>query len=783
MSKYIVAVLGCTVAAGLCAAPAVAQQTAPQPLPPVEVQQKKPKPTKAVKKPAQNVAPAEAAEPAHRDADRSLAAAPASSTTITSEAIADKKPVTNDTAQLLSGTPGVNLAPNGGVSSWPDIHGMADVRVRTEVDGMLLSAACPNHMNPVLSYIDPAAVGQVKVYAGITPVSAGGDSIGGTVRVDSAAPLFASGDGTIGYGSLSVFGRSNGNGISASGSVSVATSNVNITYTGSWAKSGDYKDGSGATIELSLYESQNHKFTVTVRDNSNLFVIEGGAQHIPFEGFPSEYMDMTGNDSWFVNTRYAGKFDWGKLDLRAYFQDVRHEMNETAEGGKLEWMGGYPMPMNTHGQNFGYSAKADIPESARDMLRAGSDLHGFLLNDWWPPVAGMPSMSGMMGPGTFWNIKSGVRIDAGNFAEWEKKWSPQWTTLLGVRSDVVWMNTGDVSGYSGNYNTAAAPEATNFNNQNHERTFADFDATALARYEANLWTTYEGGYSMKTRAPSLYELYDWSTHSMAAMMNGWAGDGNMYVGNINLKPETAHTLSLSYGVHDGASFKDGGSLKDSGASKDWELKVTPYYSYVEDYIDVERCTIDPSVGSRCAGGKNAAHNATATSGVVALQYVNQDAEIFGADLYGRMPLARSDEYGKFSLVGIAGYDRGINLATGGGLYHMMPLNAKLTLEHRLGNWSSAAELQLVDNKYDVETVRNELQTPGYALVNLRSSYQWGNVRFDLGVENLFNQQYYSPLGGAYLSYSAAKAGESGTGPFEPLAGMGRNVYAGITVKF
>ena len=111
MSKYIVAVLGCTVAAGLCAAPAVAQQTAPQPLPPVEVQQKKPKPTKAVKKPAQNVAPAEAAEPAHRDADRSLAAAPASSTTIASEAIADKKPVTNDTAQLLSGTPGRQLSP------------------------------------------------------------------------------------------------------------------------------------------------------------------------------------------------------------------------------------------------------------------------------------------------------------------------------------------------------------------------------------------------------------------------------------------------------------------------------------------------------------------------------------------------------------------------------------------------------------------------------------------------------------------------------------------------
>ena len=149
-----------------------------------------------------------------------------------------------------------------------------------------------------------------------------------------------------------------------------------------------------------------------------------------------------------------------------------------------------------------------------------------------------------------------------------------------------------------------------------------------------------------------------------------------------------------------------------------------------------------------------------------------------------MPLLRSDAYGKFALVGIAGYDRGINLTSGGNLYHMMPLNAKLTLEHKLGNWSSAAELQLVSNKDDVETVRNELQTPGYALVNLRSSYQWGQVRFDLGVENLFNQQYYSPLGGAYLGNQAAGyAGWKDTGPFTPLAGMGRNVYAGVTIKF
>ncbi|MFY9641589.1 MAG: TonB-dependent receptor [Rhodomicrobium sp.] len=774
MSKLIVAVLGCTAAAGLFASPAFAQsspQTPRQSLPPVVVEQKKPKHAKG---PAENQVPAQAAQaaqPAQQEGEPPLSAAPASSTTVTGEAIAGKKPATSDTAQLLDGTPGVNLATNGGVSSWPEIHGMADERVKTELDGMLITAACPNHMNPVLSYVDPAAVSQVKVYAGITPVSAGGDSIGGTIRVDSAAPVFAAGDGVITYGSISVFGRSNGDGITTSGSVSAATSNVNVTYTGSWAKSGDYKDGNGTTIDASLYDTQNHKLSVAVRDNTDLLVIEAGVQHISYEGFPNEYMDMVNNTAWFLNAHYAGQFDWGKLDLRAYYQETWHEMNLTSEGEKsLYYMGGYPMPMYTHGQNFGYSAKAEILESPQDMLRVGNELHAFLLDDWWPPVPGTM----MMGPNTFWNINGGQRYDIGTFAEWERKLDPQWTTLLGVRNDVVWMNTGNVQGYNNGSMMGMPmyyPDANAFNALDHARTDINFDATALARYEADLWSTYEAGFSMKTRSPSLYERYDWSTNMMAAMMNGWAGDGNYYVGNIDLKPETAYTLSFSYDAHDGASFKD------SPSNRDWELKITPYYSYVADYIDVRRCGPADTHLMPMMTGCTAA-NLTATSGPVELIYVNQDAEIFGADLYGRMPLLYSDEYGKFSLVGVAGYDRGIDLVTGGGLYHMMPLNAKLTLQHNLGNWSNSAELVLVDAKDDVESVRNELQTPGYALANLRSSYQWGQVRFDLGVENLFNQQYYSPLAGAYLGNGAV-----GSMELTPLAGMGRNVYAGVTLKF
>ena len=113
---------------------------------------------------------------------------------------------------------------------------------------------------------------------------------------------------------------------------------------------------------------------------------------------------------------------------------------------------------------------------------------------------------------------------------------------------------------------------------NRARTDVNFDATALARYEPDLWSTFEGGYAMKTRSPTLYERYAWSNNTMAMSMNGWFGDGNGYVGNPDLKPETANTLSYTAGWHD-------------SARKDWELKITPYYTYVEDYIDVNRCAV------------------------------------------------------------------------------------------------------------------------------------------------------------------------------------------------
>ncbi|HEY9096959.1 MAG TPA: TonB-dependent receptor plug domain-containing protein, partial [Hydrogenophaga sp.] len=94
----------------------------------------------------------------------------------------------SDTAKLLLEVPGANVNGAGGVSGLPSLRGLADDRLRVKVDGMDLIASCPNHMNPALSYIAPSQLGSLTVFAGISPVSAGGDSIGGSVLAESAVP-------------------------------------------------------------------------------------------------------------------------------------------------------------------------------------------------------------------------------------------------------------------------------------------------------------------------------------------------------------------------------------------------------------------------------------------------------------------------------------------------------------------------------------------------------------------------------------------------------------------
>ncbi|TXH29190.1 MAG: TonB-dependent receptor, partial [Elusimicrobia bacterium] len=702
---------------------------------------------------------------------------------------------TRDTATLLRNVPGVALQSAGGISSLPVIHGLADDRNRILVDGMDLISSCPNHMNPPLSYLDPGSVAQMRVFVGVTPVSVGGDSIGGTIIAETLAPRFAApGQATFAEGALGASFRSNGNAWSGNLSATLASESFSANFVAAATSANNYQAGGnfkrftstgnvGQTIARdevgsTAYEAQNYQLGFAMKGGDQLFEFTYAYQNVPEQLFPNQRMDMVSNSANRFNLRYRGQFSWGLFEARAFHESVDHEMDfgpdkrlyygaasnsATGEGqpcSPISARCAAGMPMKTRSHNTGALVKSNVNLGSADLLRVGGQFQHYGLDDYWPPSGSA------MAPETFDNINHGTRDRLAVFGEWESKIDAQWTSLLGVRYERVETNAGDVQGYDASKNfdsmgmmrmySNQKADADRFNAQNHLRVDHNWDLTALVRYTASAHTDLELGVARKTRSPNLYERYTWSTWSMAAVMNNLVGDGNGYYGNIDLDPEVAYTVSATADWH--------------APDRAWYLKATPYYTRVSNYIDAIRCSNTTTCQSP---------NATATNQFVVLQYANQSAELFGIDVSARAPLATTT-LGDFAISALVSYTYGKNRETGDGLYNIMPLNGKLTLTQKLGGWDSAIELVAATAKDHLSDVRNEIGTPGYGLTNLRTSYSWKQARIDFGIENVFDKLYYLPLGGAYTGQGNTMM-LNGVPWGIAVPGMGRSAYLGVSL--
>jgi iron complex outermembrane receptor protein len=680
---------------------------------------------------------------------------------INEEEINALKSSTSDTAQLLNNISGISHYGAGGVSSLPVIHGLADDRLRIKVDGMDLISGCANHMNSPLSYINPTRVGTIGVHAGISPVSTGGDSIGGTIVVESTAPEFADPpDEILTKGELGAFYRSNGDARGANISTTLATEHLSINYSGSTTKANNYHAGdafkaaglaasdrdllNGDEVGSTAYEATNHALDIALHQDKHLLELKLGYQNIPYQGWPNQRMDMTKNTSNQINLIYKGEFDWGNIKANLYRENTHHKM-QFGDDKQFLYGDAPGMPMETEGHNTGLSLKTEIILLERDLIRVGTDLQRYQLDDYWEA-----SGTGMMGPNTFLNINNGERDRNAVFTEWEANWNPRWMTLAGIRYENVRMDSGDVQGY----NTMATyrTDATAFNNTDHSQTDDNFDLTMLAKFTPSETQVYEFGYAQKTRSPNLYERYSWSTGGMVMRMVNLVGDGNGYVGNLELSPEVAHTISATVDWHD-------------AKQENWNLTITPHLSYVDDFIDAERIS-----------------NLTATDSFVYLRYQNASARLYGLDISGYRVLTETSDFGKITSKANISYIDGKNRDTGDNLFNIMPLNAKFAVEQHISHWNNTVELELVSAKDSVNAERNEIKTAGYSLIHLRTRYELKQVSIDLGVINLFDRFYSSPLAGAYMGQGMTM---SGTGiPWGvTVPGIGRSFYAGMTYRF
>jgi len=615
-------------------------------------------------------------------------------------------------------------------------------------------------MNPALSYIDPNSAKKINLIAGITPVSKGGDSIAGSILIESIPPVFSTTDKALVNGSFSSFYRSNGDVRGANLNLNYATQDFSAQYLGSIVESNNYRDGKGKTVRSTEYKSQNNLIKLAAQSGDHLFGLNIGWQNIPYQAYVNQAMDMTDNKSFSFNASYKGNFDWGIFEARAYRQKVDHKMDMLRDKQPAE------MPMETKAVDLGYSLVAEIPFMLFNKIKVGHEYHHYSLDDWWPPLS-----NSFMGPRNFWNINDGKRERIAIFGEIDSKLTTQWSTNLGARIERVAMDTGNVQGYhsaaDGSYggmmpsnyaDSTYKTDADAFNSKNHKKTDYNLDLTATARYEASSNSSFDFGYARKTRSPNMHERYTWSNEAMmAGLMNNWFGDLNSYVGNLKLKPEVAHTFRATANLHD-------------TEQSDWNVKISPFYTFINDYINVTSNTNSNPYNMSMINRQS-------------LKFVNHDAHLYGADVSISKNLGSFN--GSWGTRAIVSYVRGKD-EDGSNLYNIMPLNARLNLDHSLGQWGNNLELVIVDAKDKVDAVRDEQKTSGYAIINFKTNYKFNDkFRLDAGISNLLDKNYNYPLGGLDYLKTSSTGNMMMMVPYTPVLvnAMGRSANISLTINF
>ena len=679
----------------------------------------------------------------------------------------NEKIMSNDTGKLIDNFLGGNSIHNGGFSSLPMIQGLSDDRIKIKIDGMDLIASCANHMNAPLSYSDPVNIKNISVLAGLSAVDQGGDNIGGVIKIDTVKPIFSVDENQIFSGQFGTKYKSNNKTISANISLNTADQDTALSYFGSYVKAenyyagGTFKDAGLAAsdrgwldsdeVGSTAYKNQNHQVSFSKVIDNEIYQVIAAYHDSPYENFDNQRMDSVGNKNYQLNLSQKGEYEWGKLTSRIYVDDTNHKHNfgpdkqYTYNNGSGQ---SYGMPMEADGITAGLAVDTEIFLNDQDTLKVGSEIQYYQLDDTWASNSG----EGMMTGNAFLNINNGKRNRFDIYGQLDSLWTENWITSLGARLGIVQTDSDDVHGYNqtDSMSSNQLADSDTFNASKRKKTDENIDISLLTRYNMEEDSSIELGYSMKTRSPNLYQRYTWSTWTMAANMNNLYGDGNGYVGNIDLEPETAHKIGLV--------------LNHQDDNKNWRIKINPYYTYISDYIDAN------VIANRGDGYRN-------------LKFDNQTATIYGLDVGADMHLFRTLNFGNFNLLSKFNYQKGRNTDADTDLYNMMPPNLTLAINQNVGSWNNSLSMLLVDKKDNVNSTRQERETAGFTKFDFVTSYQWESVSIIGEIENILDKSYADPLGGEYLGQGATMSTGITRANGTQVYAMGRSFNVALSYSF
>ncbi len=637
-----------------------------------------------------------------------------------------------DAASIAARAPGGALIGNGQVSGQLSYRGLSGERVLGRVNGQSFASGGPNAMDPPMHYAPAVLVERIELARGVAPVSQG-PALAGAVNAVLVETSFASPGELMVQGHAVAQYRSVDQSHALGGSVGLANDRLRLGVIASREEGEDY-DIPGGTALGTLYERNLYGLHAGMRVGPGEFFAEYRRSETDPSGNPPFAMDIIYFNTDFLQAGFRGDLaEDVHLDLRLGHVAVRHLMdNQTLRQPPA------PTPRATY-------ANADTM-TGEASLRFGSTRRNVTLGFDVEETDKRVRITNPLDTDFFLEAQPGLSSGrVGGFAEW-RGGAGAVEFQIGARVDHVTQSAG-IPQLGSAVPMGPVMLANGFAASDRNLSDTTWDAVA------QLWALLGGvtprlTLARKTRVPSTLERFAW----LPTEASYGLADGNIYVGNRALKPETAWIAELGFDLE----------------SDILSLRPTAFYRRVDDYI--QGTPFDGTVGVVDSPVEMvAAMNGDPTP----LMFRNVDAHLYGADLdFEFRPVARVE------LSGTASYVRGKRRDIDDNIYRVSPATLRLATAWRGDRFTFGAEMYAAARQSRVSATNGELPSHGYAVFGLFGGYELiGGMRMEAGVENLFDAYYQPHLSGVN------RFGASDVPLGKRLPGPGRGVWLRLVADF
>ena len=634
-----------------------------------------------------------------------------------------------DGAAFIARQPGAAVVANGALSGQVQMRGLFGERILLRINDQHFATGGPNAMDPAMHYAPMMLIDRVEIARGISPVR-DGPGLGGGVNTILKHARFGDSSSLSPQIDLSSQYRSVDDSVAVGGLVALASDSLRLGVIGSY-ETGDDIRFPGGRIDSTSFHRAVYGVQAGFRAGPGEFSLEYRRQDTGRSGNPPFAMDIVYFHTDFARAGFEGEIDDNlRLEVHANYTGVSHRMNN------YELRPAPPVAMTRQSDTYADTMGADASlrfGSTDRHIRVGADFElidkGYML---YNPLS----------PAFFIHPLDRATSDrVGGYIEWRSGFGAI-ESALGLRVDRHGASTG-ASRYGPGVPAGPVNLATAFALTGRTWSGTSIDASLRLWAEMGAFTP-RLTLAHKTRAPSLIERYSW----LPTEASGGLADGNIYVGDANLKIEKAWIAELGF---------------------DWQgdnayARPVVYYRRINDFIQGVPFDATPGIlNTPVEIVSNGSGDPTP------LRFANIDARIWGADIAFGAQIA-----GPLRLDGVASYVRADLSVIADNRYRMAPANGPLAMSWEESRRSISVEGQFIARQNHVSATNNEAPSAGYVLANI-SGY-WlirDGVRLDLGIENLFDTYYLEHLAG----YNRITGSDVPLG--SRLPGAGRSAFARI----